>query len=223
MNFSIEPQLLRAHLVHTPCSDIREYLNAVCVDFSNPKGVYLISTDGHRLLITWTQFDYPIPSNWPKTLLIPQVLLKAALVAKKKKPMTVEFTETTLGVYQVAITTSRDVVLSISASTSKYADWRSVVRSAAEAPEVTAGIAFQARLVADATKTLQFINPGADFRISRQTERGTFLGIGPLALYLLMGLSGIDDSRFALPDWLDKHKTRFAERNSSAQAQNKNR
>ena len=44
MNFSIDSNILRAHLVHTPRSDIRDCLNNVCMDFSNPKGVCLIST-----------------------------------------------------------------------------------------------------------------------------------------------------------------------------------
>ena len=48
MKFSIDSSILRAHLVHTPRSDIRDHLNNVCVDFSNPNGVFLVSTDGHR-------------------------------------------------------------------------------------------------------------------------------------------------------------------------------
>ena len=119
MKFSIDSSILRAHLVHTPRSDIRDHLNNVCVDFSNPNGVFLVSTDGHRLLVTWTKFDYPVPSNWPKTLLIPQTFLKSALVGQKNSIM-VEFTKKASAGYLVTITSSKNVVQSTLASTEKY-------------------------------------------------------------------------------------------------------
>ena len=78
-----------------------------------------------------------------------------------------------------------------------------MVLPVAQAQEIKTTLTFMSKLVEDAAKTLQFINPVAPFRISRQTERGVFLDAGPLALYILMPLKGIDTPPFALPAWLD--------------------
>ena len=59
MKFPIDSNILRAHLVHTPTSSLLRNLDGICVDFGSEEGLYLVSSDGKRMLITWTPCEIP--------------------------------------------------------------------------------------------------------------------------------------------------------------------
>ncbi len=205
MKFLIDSNILRAHLVHTPTSSLLRNLDGICVDFGSEEGLYLVSSDGKRMLITWTPCENPRSPGWPASLVIPKTFLKGALAGEKKR-VVVEFTTPVPGGYKVTLTNSRNVPRSAKVSTARYADWRQAMRAGAEAPEIASMPTFTAQYAQDAGKTIQLLTGGdqdAPFRITRHTDRGAFLEVGFAARYIVAPWREHTPLEpFSLPAWL---------------------
>ena len=125
MKITIQHDTIRALLLIAPKSDIRYYLQGVCVDVRNGQ-VTLVATDGHRLLAVPVPADN-VESATDGQYIIPRDVLDAVKPAKYGKqaaPITIEIVDARITITGATTATSPT-------TDGRFPDWRRVTPSSA--------------------------------------------------------------------------------------------
>jgi len=125
MKITVQHDTVKALLLVAPKSDIRYYLNGVCVDVRNGT-VTLVSTDGHRLLAVPVAADN-VESATDGQYIIPRDVLDAVKPVKYGKsaaPITVEIVDARITITGATTATSPTV-------DGPFPDWRRVTPTSA--------------------------------------------------------------------------------------------
>jgi DNA polymerase-3 subunit beta len=125
MKLTITHDTIKALLLIAPKSDIRYYLNGVCVDV-RAGTVTLVATDGHRLLAVPVSADN-VESATDGQYIIPRDTLDAVKPAKYGKsaaPITVEIVDARITITGATTATSPTV-------DGRFPDWRRVTPTSA--------------------------------------------------------------------------------------------
>jgi len=125
MKLTIAHDTIKALLLVSPKSDIRSYLNGVCIDVRQGM-VTLVATDGHRLLAVPVTADN-VESATDGQYIIPRDTLDAVKPCKAGKhslPLTIEIVDTRITITGATTATSPTV-------DGRYPDWRRVTPTSA--------------------------------------------------------------------------------------------
>ena len=125
MKITIKHDTIRALLVIAPKSDIRFYLNGVCVDVRDG-ATTLVATDGHRLLAVPVAAD-DVDDVIDGQYILPRAVLevvKPCKYGKNSLPITIEIVGTQVTITGATTATSPTV-------DGRFPDWRRVVPASA--------------------------------------------------------------------------------------------
>jgi DNA polymerase-3 subunit beta len=126
MIVTVTHDTIKALLLVSPKSDIRYYLNGVCVDVRNGAAT-LVATDGHRLLAVPVAAD-DVESATDGQYIIPRDVLDAVKPVKISRgdtlPITIEVVDTRITITGATTATSPTV-------DGRFPDWRRVMPTSA--------------------------------------------------------------------------------------------
>ena len=131
MKLTISHDIIKALLLIAPKSDIRYYLNGVCVDVRAGL-VTLVATDGHRLLAVPVAADN-VEDARNGEFIIPRDTLEAVKPAKYGKiaaPITLDFPMPNPGALQ-SVTITGATTATATVVDGRYPDWRRVMPATA--------------------------------------------------------------------------------------------
>jgi DNA polymerase-3 subunit beta len=125
MKITVQHDTIKALLLVSPKSDIRYYLNGVCVDVRNGT-VTLVATDGHRLLAVPVAAD-DVENAVDGQYIIPRDTLDAVKPCKAGKhslPLTIEIADARITITGATTATSPTI-------DGRFPDWRRVTPTSA--------------------------------------------------------------------------------------------
>jgi len=212
-SITIAQDSLKALALIAPKSDVRYYLNGVCIDTTTAGRVHLVSCDGHRLLIVGNaQIEGDIVAG---QFIVPIDVIKGAKPYAKGGPIVIEIrpSGTNAGAFDIrgSVTTSGALI------DGRYPDWHRVLPERRSLGGETTGATgyYNLTYLGDFGRIAELLGCKYPF-IVHNGESSALINLGADAFGVCMPIRADTFAGIGFVDWMEPVKVKAVEERKAA-------